>query len=124
MDYLREFYDIIGKCGMDRPPYEAWLKRATENAQVWPVMAEGKMVGGVLWKGHTAHVAVLPEWRGRWLRPSHLRAWLSWDHPTDIYAKPTTEEARRLAEKLGFVPIDEEGEPCTHVKRSAACLLH
>lgn len=104
MDFLREFYDIIGECGIPRPPYEAWRAWATDNAELWPVCHQEKMVGGVLWKGSTVHIAVRPGWHGRWVRPSHMRAWRAWNHQTTLYATPSDDnaEACALAKRLGF----------------------
>jgi GNAT superfamily N-acetyltransferase len=105
MDYLREFYDIMGKCDMPRPPYAEWRAWATDNAEVWPINGGGKMIGAVLFKGHTIHIAVLPEWRGRWIKPSMLKAWRNeYPHAADLFALPHDDnrEACELAERLGF----------------------
>jgi hypothetical protein len=103
MDFLRRMYDILGECGEELPPWKQWRAFATENAELWPIEGGGKMIGGILFKGHTMHVAVLPEWRGRWVKPSQLRAWRQFQHPVNLYATPTNEESRELAVRLGFV---------------------
>lgn len=116
--YLRQFYEIMGECGMIRPPWEAWRAHATENAQLWPIGTAGKMIGGVLWKGHTVHIAVLPQWQGRWLRKAHLAAWKQFTHECDIYATPMADNqaACRLAERLGFERQGPSGQSIIYVK--------
>lgn len=121
MDYLRDFYEIIGECGQARPPYEVWREWATDNADFWPIGAGAKLIGGVLFKGHTVHIAVLPQWQKRWIKPSHLRAWRQFPHTVDLYATPLASNvaACRMAEALGF-RLATEGEadafsPLRHV---------
>lgn len=100
---LRAFYEIIGATGAPRPSWEVWKEHASDNAELWPIQREGKMIGGVLFKGHTVHIAILPEWHGRWITKAMLRAWRQFDHGVNLYATPTSDSARVLAERLGFV---------------------
>jgi RimJ/RimL family protein N-acetyltransferase len=137
--YLRRFYDILGECGTARPPWEQWREFARENAEVWPIMgnlpagvaqphgmpAGRLMIGGVLFKGHSIHLAVLPEWRGRWIRPSMLKAWRKhYQHDCDLYATPDIDNkaARALAERLGFRLQRTLGQSAIYVKERTACL--
>jgi RimJ/RimL family protein N-acetyltransferase len=116
--FLRQFYDILGQTEGTRPPVEAWLAFARENAQLWPIECDGKMVGGVLWKGHTVHIAVLPEYHGRWLRRSHLRAWRQMQFPVDVYATPAADNAAacELARRLGFREQGRAGQSIIFIK--------
>lgn len=119
LDILRRFYEIIGECGMIRPPWEVWREHATDNAEVWPIARGGEMVGGILFKGHTIHIAVLPEWHGRWMTKTILRAWReSYTHDCDLYATPMTanKAACQLAERLGFRKEGPAGQSTIYVK--------
>jgi RimJ/RimL family protein N-acetyltransferase len=103
--YLRDFYDVMGACGMTRPGWEAWHAWATDNAELWPLTDKtGKLVGGVFFKGQTVHIAVHPEWQGRWISKALLRAYKTWTHECEIVAAPEVgnKPARNLAERLGF----------------------
>jgi GNAT superfamily N-acetyltransferase len=101
---LRGFYEIMDACGMPRPPYEVWRRHATENAELWPIPSGNKLVGGVLWKGHTVHIAVHPDFHGRWITPNLMRAWRRCTWAVEIFATPLTSNraACMLAERLGF----------------------
>jgi RimJ/RimL family protein N-acetyltransferase len=136
--FLRCFYDIMVECGMGPPPLEQWLELATNNAELWPIMAplpEGAasqpgmppgrlMIGGVIFKGHTVHIAVRPEWRGRWIRPSMLKAWRTrYEHHCDLYATPdaSNKAACELAERLGFRRQGSAGQSVIYVKERTTC---
>jgi RimJ/RimL family protein N-acetyltransferase len=122
-DLLRTCYEILGECGMERPPFEEWRRTASENGEVWPIAGVDKgeplVVGFVLFKGHSIHVAVKPAWRGRWIKPSMLKAWRSkYEHECDLYATPDrfNMPARRLAERLGFRLQYTLGQSAVYVK--------
>jgi RimJ/RimL family protein N-acetyltransferase len=103
--YLRDFYDVMGACGMARPEWEAWHAWATDNAELWPLTDKtGKLVGGVFFKGHTVHIAVHPDWHGRWISKALLRGYKAWTHECEIVATPEVgnDKARTLADRLGF----------------------
>lgn len=132
MDYLRAFYDIMGECGMLRPPWEVWRAYASDNAELWPIMGRSQdgaplMVGGVLFKGHTIHIAVRPDWQGRWIRPSMLKAWRQhYTHECDLYATPMADNAAacELAERLGFQRRGTSGQSVIYVKEKVPCPQH
>jgi len=119
-DIRRELYAIMGECGMDRPPWEEWAVHARENAEVWPIEADGQMVGGILWKGHSVHIAVRPAYHCRWLKKSHLRAWRQFAHPVALFATPAADNTRavELAERLGFVRRGRTGQSIILVKEA------
>jgi RimJ/RimL family protein N-acetyltransferase len=126
LTYLRDFYDVMGECGMARPEWEAWHAWATDNAELWPLTDKaGKLVGGVFFKGHTVHIAVHPEWQGRWISKSLLKAYREWTHECEIYASPPVDNkaARTLAERLGFEyrGLSDEGPFAVYVKRPVPC---
>lgn len=106
MTYLRDFYDVMGECGLDRPPWEAWHAWASDNAELWPLTDRNrKLVGGVFFKGQTVHIAVKPEWQGRWVSKTLLKAYRQWTHDCEIVATPPADNraACELAQRLGFV---------------------
>lgn len=123
---MRDFYDVMQACGMNVPPIEAWLAHYSQNSELWPIMREGKMIGGVLFKGHLVHIAVRPEWHGRWITRDMLRGYRSWIHDVPIVATPPRENAQAcaLAERLGmkrtgvtgpggqFIIYEKEPNPC------------
>lgn len=123
MSYLSEFYGIMGKCGMDRPPLEAWLAHARENAELWPIVKQGKLVGGIFFKGHIIHIAVLPEWHKRWITKEMLRAYRTWTHDCEIVAHPPQDNkaARALLEALGFKYRTTQREFAIYVKEPNPC---
>jgi ribosomal protein S18 acetylase RimI-like enzyme len=116
--FLRQFYDIMVACGSNPPPWEQWRVFARANAELWPIEAGGKMVGGVFFKGHTIHIAILPEWHGRWLQRKHLRAWRQFEHAADLYATPEASNtaACELARRLGFRLMGVRGQSAMYVK--------
>lgn len=124
---FRTCYDILGEVGMERPPYEDWLREVTDNAEIWPIGVgpnRETLVGFVLFKGHSVHVAVKPEWHGRWIRPSLLKIWRTqYSHDCDLYATPDrfNKPACELAERLGFRRQSSLGQSIIYVKE-ATCL--
>lgn len=123
-DALRDFYEILGACGMQRPPWDVWYAAATDNAELWPIIRGGRMIGGVLFKGHSIHIAVLPEWQGRWVTKSMLRAWRTqYEHECDLYATPDTSNraACELCERLGFRLQRRLGQSSIYVKERTLC---
>lgn len=119
MTYLRDFYEVMGECGMTRPPWQTWHAHATDNAELWPLMdKDRKLIGGVFFKGHTVHIAVKPEWQGRWISKALLKAYRTWTHPIPIFApiKPDNTKAVQLATRLGFRFSAKEAEHDIYVK--------
>jgi len=105
MDHLDAFYDVMLACGMKPPPRQEWMAYARINADLWPIVREGKFIGGIFFKGHTIHIAVLPEWHRRWVTKSILRAFKEgWQHDVKIYAAPekSNTEAIAFIRRLGF----------------------
>jgi RimJ/RimL family protein N-acetyltransferase len=104
MDALRDFYEVMGACGLARPEWQAWQAWASDNADLWPIVKNGEVIGGVFFKGQTVHIAIRPDWQGRWLTPSMIRAYKTWAHECEIVAHPPkdNEAACQLAQRLGF----------------------
>ena len=105
MTYLRDLYAILERCGDKPPPFEEWHAYWTENAEFWPIVGKDrKLIGGVLFKGHTVHVSVAPEWQCRWLTKTMLKAYRVWTHDCDIVAHPHKSNARaiELCRRLGM----------------------
>lgn len=123
LPYLREFYEVMGDCGMQRPTWEMFCAHAADNAELWPLVKGGKVVGGVFFKGHTIHIAVKPEWQGRWLTKRLRRAWDTYTHECELFAHPhtTNKAACALAERLGFKFRRHDGEFSIYSKE-ATCL--
>lgn len=128
---LRACYELMGECGLKRPPWAQWREHASENAEVWPIGGGAKnaeLVGFILFKEHTIHIAVKPQWHGRWVRPSMFKAWRdTYAHACDLYATPDANNAPAIAlcERLGFRRTDENiGQPdnsIVFVKEKVAC---
>jgi RimJ/RimL family protein N-acetyltransferase len=123
--YLRDFYDVMGACGMLRPPWEAWRAAYSENAELWPITDRNhgdKLVGGVLFKDHTVHIAIAPEWQRRWVSKALLRAYKTWAPACDVYATPAIDNttACKFAERLGFQRRGEteDGQYAIYVKEA------
>ena len=84
------------------------------------VLSNLMMVGGILWKGHSVHIAVRPAYHCRWLKKSHLRAWRQFAHPVALFATPAADNTRavELAERLGFVRRGRTGQSIILVKEA------
>lgn len=106
--YLRQFYDVMLACGMKAPDYAVWERHYSENAELWPILKDGKLIGGILFKAHLIHIAVHPDWHGRWISKSILRGYQQWAPECDVFAIIPREnvEAIELAKRLGFVRRD------------------
>lgn len=120
-EWLEQYYDIVTRnCGMYEPNREEWLRWASENAEFWPIIKRGELIGGVLFKGHTVHIAVKPEWQGRWVTKSMLRAYPLWKPQADVVAPifKTRRQAIELAERLGFERLEETDHYYLYVKRA------
>lgn len=126
MDHLRAFYDILAR--VDRQPDETpdvWCTRMRSAidlrmAELWPISApdQSLMIGGVMFVGHTVHIAVLPEWQGRWATRKLRRAYNTWTHAVPIRApiRPDNIRAIELATRLGFTFQQEAGMYHIYIK--------
>lgn len=127
MDAMRRFHQILEATGQNPPPFEAWSARFPAGRRdLWPLCKAGQMIGGVLFLDNVAHIAVLPEWQGRWLTKGLLRAYRTWTHAVPIVAAPlrTNRPARLLARRLGFKRITRQGEFIVYHKEPVPCLQH
>lgn len=120
MDKLQQFYNIMLACGMLCPPYEAWHAAATDNAELWPIERDGKMIGGVLFKGQGVHIAIHPDWHQRWVTRDMLRALPTWQHPGNVVADIRADNlpAQKLALKVGFTLDSKQGLYNRYLKES------
>lgn len=124
MDYLGRFYDICEEAGAPMGlPREQWVAKGHERmlageAEIWPIGANGEMIGGVLFFGDTIHVAVLPAWQGRWITKALRRAYDTWTHSIPIRAivKPDNSKVIELATRLGFKFRQDAGQYHIYVK--------
>lgn len=127
MQQLRRFYDIAVAAGRPMPPWEHWgptteLFQREGKIELWPIHAGGQMVGGVMFAGDTLHIAVLPEWHGRWVTRAMRRAYDTWTHAVDIRApiRHDNGPAIRLATRLGFKFQQDQGLYHLYVKEANA----
>lgn len=121
---LNAFYDVMLECGMEPPPLVAWRAYVGSNSALWPIAKDGEFIGGILFIGHTIHIAVKPEWHGRWVTKSILRAFKeTWQHDVDIHAYPLVgnEEANNLVKRLGFKYKGRENQ-ANHYVKEPTCL--
>lgn len=123
---LRQFYEVMVACGMTVPPWQAWQAWAGDNAELWPLTdTTGKLVGGVFFKGQTVHIAVHPDWHGRWISKRLLKAYRQWQHECEIVATPEVGNtaARTLAQRLGFEyrGLTDNGLFAIYVKKETPC---
>ena len=135
MDYLRRFYDISAAAGVAIPEaWETWgaaMRQLVleQKAELWPIGANGEMIGGVLLVGGDAsqrapavdvHVAVLPHWRGRWITKALRRAYDSWTHEVPVRAivQPDNHCVIELATRLGFKFQADQGLYHVYVKEA------
>lgn len=125
MTEMRHFYDVLVRCKLSPPPFEEWHAFYSVNTALWPIIARdtGEMIGGVLFKGHLIHMAVVPEWQGRWLNKTVLRAYRTWTNEADVIAAipPDNTQAITLAQRLGWKHRGVEEGFEIYVKEKATC---
>lgn len=122
--WLRQFFDIMVATDQCQPEYwPLWRAQARENADLWPIMRGGKMIGGVFFKGHIVHIAIHPDWHRRWATPGLMRAYATWTHDVEIVTHPLTSNtaACQLAERLGFVKRGQHKQFTIYVKEPKPC---
>jgi ribosomal protein S18 acetylase RimI-like enzyme len=102
---LDALFDIMVACHMDVPLREQWIAHYMgENCELWPLMKGDKLVGGILFTGHVLHIAVHPDWQGRWVTKDMLRGYRAWYHEVTLYAYPHKNNAQaiELLKRLGW----------------------
>jgi len=117
---IDSFYDIMVEAGIQpRQSREDWLKFFSEDSELWPIVKGGEMVGGVLFRSNTVHIAIKPEWQKKWVTPSMMRAYPHWKPLIDVIApiQKGNEASARLAKRLGFELLEEQAEYLISVKR-------
>lgn len=117
---LDRYYDLIEASGIHEPlGREAWLRWASDNSELWPIVKGGEMVGGVFFKWHTVHIVVREDWQGRWITKEMLRTYPLWKPQCDVYApiRKGNQKAIALAERLGFRLHNDAGLYLNYVKR-------
>lgn len=105
MSYLRDFYEVLVRCEQAPPPFDQWSAFYADNAELWPLTDDqGKLYGGVLFKGQQVHLAVDPDWHGRWISKKLYRAYETWANPGDVTATIPKDNAQaiELARRLGL----------------------
>jgi GNAT superfamily N-acetyltransferase len=119
---LRQFFDLMLANGMCRADYwEVWSKEAQDNSDLWPLMREGRMIGGVFFKGQTVHIVIEPAWHGRWITKALRKAYDTWEHPGELLAlmHRDNKKAITLATRLGFKFREDKGLYHLYVKEPA-----
>lgn len=115
---LRAFYDLMLLNGLQPGPYEAWRLMFAHNTEIWPIQREGQVIGGVLFRGHTVHIVVHPDWHSRWATKGMMRAVKTWAHDVPITAMigRDNQPSIRLAEHIGFKHASDQGIYQQYVK--------
>lgn len=127
MNHLRAFYDVMLACNLQPPAWEVWSAYATDNAEFWPIMdrRQEKLIGGVLFKGHTVHIAIHPDHQKRWITKAMLAGYRQWTHDCEIVATPPVDNvaASNLAKRLGLVQrgATNDGQFHIFVKERTIC---
>lgn len=125
---LLDAYDIYLRTGLPVGPRDEWLE-FFRDAELWPIARDGKYVGMILI--HQAptgqvliHIGVLPEWQGRWVTKSMLKAYPHWKPQCPVYAlvERTNYSLCRTVRKLDFKLHSEANDYLVYVKEPS-CLL-
>lgn len=117
---LSQFFDLMLEAGIEPDASkDEWLRVFSEDSELWPILKNGQMVGGVLFKGNTVHIAIKPEWRKRWITKSMLKAYPQWKPLIDVKApiRKDNADSIALAKRLGFELLEETETHCVYVKR-------
>jgi RimJ/RimL family protein N-acetyltransferase len=119
---LLDAYDIYLRAGLPVGARDAWLE-FFRDAELWPIARDGKYIGMILI--HQAptgqvliHIGVLPEWQGRWVTKSMLKAYPHWKPQCPVYAIVQCHNTKThiLAQRLGFKPYRGAGGHTIYVK--------
>ena len=119
---LLDAYDIYLRSGLPVGPRDEWLE-FFRDAELWPIARDGKYVGMILI--HQAptgqvliHIGVLPEWQGRWVTKSMLKAYPHWKPQCPVYAMvgKSNRPTENLVRKLGFKYHSDAPEHHVYVK--------
>ena len=107
---LLDAYHLMWQAGINVGNRDAWLDLYRHrDYEIWPIAKDGKYVG--LFLMHQvetgqilAHIAVLPEWHGKWASKSMFKAYKLWKPTCPIYAPIAcaNKEAQELATRLGW----------------------
>lgn len=113
MNLLAKFHEIATKAGLPIEPWDEWSQTFTpEVTEVWPIIKGEETIGGVLFWHNTIHIAVLPEWQGKWVTKDMIKAYKTWTHTVPIVAmiKLGDSHLEKFATRFGFVrrAIDEK----------------
>lgn len=119
MTQLEKYLEIAIESGIEIDDRAAWLRDFSTDSEIWPIQKNGEMVGGVLFKANTVHIAVKPEWQKKWATREMLRAYPSWTPQIDVLApiRKTNTDSIRLAQHLGFERREETDTHYIFVKR-------
>jgi RimJ/RimL family protein N-acetyltransferase len=105
---LLDAYVIYEKAGLPVGPRDQWLEDF-RDATLWPIARDGKYVGMILLHqvptGQVLiHIGVLPEWKGRWITKSMLKAYPHWKPECPVYAmvERNNFSLHRLMRRLEF----------------------
>jgi GNAT superfamily N-acetyltransferase len=125
MVYMPDFYQVLVRCGMKPPPYEQWRAHYSHNSDLWPITDRDtqRLIGGLLFKGHLVHIAIEPEWQGRWISKTLLRAEREWTPQADVIAAipPDNAKAIELVRRLGWKHRGQEEGFEIYAKEKAPC---
>jgi GNAT superfamily N-acetyltransferase len=119
---LEQFYDLMLECGITpEEGRDEWLAFFREDHVIWDIAPKGEVIGGVLFKGCTVHIAVKPEWHKRWVTKSMLRAYPYWKPQIDVLApiRKGNKDSIDLAEHLGLELLEENPTHYVYVKRKS-----
>jgi len=112
-EQFRAVWGIARESGICQDEFEPWHE-CFKASTIWPIGSRsGEMIGAVMFHGMPdasimMHVVVKPEWEGKWLNKSILKAFKGWQPGVSIVALAADGAREKALKRFGFTPIDKE----------------
>lgn len=112
IEQFRRTWEIARASGVCDDEFEPWLA-CFKAATLWPINHGGEQVGTLLMHGLQGepgvmlHFVILPEWEGRWVTKSMLRAFRGWRPGVPLLTLVKQDDPVRVkaAGMIGFKPL-------------------
>lgn len=112
INLFRSTWAIARASGICEDEFDPWYACFKEST-LWPISRDGQHVGTLLMHGMPnepgvmLHFVVLPDWEGRWVTKSMLRAFRNWKPGVPLLTLVKQDDPARIkaAGTIGFKPM-------------------